>query len=127
MSKYTWCIDRYPVARVNGKQTRLHELIMGKAPNGLEWDHIDQNPLNNRRSNLRLTTHQVNIRNAKIPRNNTTGVKGVSYDPDRQRWQAGIKLNGKRIALGRYNTLEDAAAARKTGEALYWSIDAAKA
>ena len=43
---------------------RLHRLIMGCSPNdGVIIDHINKNPLDNRRSNLKRTTHQGNLLN----------------------------------------------------------------
>jgi hypothetical protein len=49
----------------NRKMIYLHQLIFGKAPKGYEIDHKDINPLNNRRNNLRLLTHQENCLNNK--------------------------------------------------------------
>lgn len=41
----------------------------------------------------------------------TSGVRGVSYVPDRKKWDAKISYKGKRIRLGHFDTLEEAAAA----------------
>jgi len=54
----------------------LHRLIM-KPPNGLEVDHIDGNPMNCRRENMRLVTHQQNRQNNGVQRRNSTGVRNV--------------------------------------------------
>ena len=56
----------------------MHQAILGRAPSGFVWDHIDGNRLNNRRSNLRLVTVSENAANAKLSTRNKTGVKGVS-------------------------------------------------
>ena len=74
-------------------------------------DHIDGNPHNNAFLNLRLATHRQNQCNQKTRRDNTSGLKGVSWSEERQKWQTGIQVNGKRIALGRFNTKEEAYAA----------------
>ncbi len=52
----------------------------------------------------------------KINRNNTSGVKGVSYRKDRGKWRAYIKIKRKNISLGNFNTKKDAIAARKAAE-----------
>jgi len=56
----------------------------------------------------------------KISKNNKTGVKGVFYDRQKNKFIAGIMLQRKRIHLGSYETLEDAAAARAAAEAKYF-------
>lgn len=49
-------------------------------------------------------------------RNNTSGVRGVSWDKNRRKWAATIVFKGKTYHLGRYNNIEDAAAVRKEAE-----------
>jgi len=46
----------------------------------------------------------------KISSRNTSGVKGVTYDPKRDRYRAGIRVDGVPMDLGRFKTLEEAAA-----------------
>jgi hypothetical protein len=74
-------------------------------------DHIDGNFHNNRFENLRLATSHQNQCNQKTRIDNTSGLKGVSWDKTRKKWQTGIQVKGKRIALGRYKTKEEAYAA----------------
>jgi DNA-binding XRE family transcriptional regulator len=50
---------------------------------------------------------------------NKSGVKGVSFDKERNKWVAQIKVGGKSINLGRYETLEEAAEARRQAERKY--------
>ena len=64
--------------------------------------------LNNRFPNLRLTTESGNNRNRGINRNNTSGYVGVSYDKGRDKWEAHIKIDGKKKHLGRHDTKEEA-------------------
>jgi len=54
-----------------------------------------------------------------IQRNNTSGVKGVSYNARQRAWGAYIYIRRQRIHLGWYHTLGDAAAARREAEAEY--------
>ena len=49
-------------------------------------------------------------------RNNTSGVRGVSWDKNRRKWAATIVFKGKTYHLGRYYNIEDAAAVRKEAE-----------
>lgn len=81
-----------------------------------EWpdkrmDHRDLDRSNNRWSNLRLASNTENGANRAKGKNNTSGHKGVSWCKNRQKWQAGIKINYRRKALGRFDTKEEAAAA----------------
>ena len=43
-------------------------------------DHKNNQPLDNRKENLRLCTNQENAFNSSKPRNNTSGAKGVSWN-----------------------------------------------
>lgn len=46
-------------------------------------------------------------------KNNTSGVRGITYDRTAQKWQAQIVFKGKTYKLGRYIDKEDAIKARK--------------
>lgn len=75
-----------------------------------ETDHIDNNPLNNTRANLRASTHQENTRNrSKTNSPASSRFKGVSKSKNAKKWSAQIKIDQKLIYLGSFNT-EDAAA-----------------
>ena len=89
----------------------LHAFILDP-PDGLEVDHVDRNGLNNRRSNLRLATRSQNLANTKLSRRNSSGVKGVRYDKERNKWRAEISATGIRYFLGRFDTKEEACGAR---------------
>jgi hypothetical protein len=67
-------------------------------------DHIDGDPTNNRIENLRECTKSENLRNRGKPKNNTSGVKGVSWSKAAEKWEARC---GK--YLGIYDTIEEAA------------------
>ncbi len=80
-------------------------------PDGVEVDHIDGNPLNNRRSNLRLATRTQNQRNTGPRKDSSTKSKGVFFTPrvkNGKRWHAEIRVNRKAIHLGVYHTKEEA-------------------
>jgi hypothetical protein len=102
--------------RVNGKRhiVLMHRLILGLEKGDPRiGDHREPAAtLDNRRDNLRIATRSGNAQNSRIPKNNTTGVKGVSYRPERKHpYVAGITHRWKRIHLGGFDTPEEAAAA----------------
>lgn len=72
--------------------TSLHGWLMGKEE-GKEVDHIDRDTLNNRRSNLRLVSHSENVHNVKMRSDNTSGIKGVSWDKHQKKWAVQITTN----------------------------------
>ena len=82
-------------------------------------DHIDGDGLNNRWENLREATASQNAYNQKVRSDNTSGVKGVSYDKKRDLWYVYIDVNKKRKHLGRYETKDEAVAARLVAEKAY--------
>jgi len=85
----------------------MHNLIMGEK--GI--DHIDGNPLNNQKSNLRVCSHRQNLCNRKATKRNKLGYVGVYYDKKLKRFRAQIKAGDKRIHIGLYDTAVEAAKA----------------
>ncbi len=75
-------------------------------------DHIDNCKTNNNITNLRWATTVQNSQNRSMMSNNTSGARGVSWDKVGKRWIATIAIDGVRINLGRFKTLEDAKQAR---------------
>ena len=99
------------VAGLRGKQVRMHREIL-RTPLGLETDHINGNGLDNRKINLRICSNKQNQGNRKIGQNNTTGCKGIWYDPKRKKhWRAAIKTNMHTKTIGYFSTAEEAAIA----------------
>jgi hypothetical protein len=88
----------------------MHRLVMDAA-DGVSIDHIDGNPLNNRRANLRVATHRQNIANIGLRRNNRSGFIGVSRIQSQDVYRATIRVNGRQEALGVFDNPEDAAIA----------------
>jgi hypothetical protein len=100
--------------KLNKRLYRAHRLawlyVHGQWPSG-GLDHIDGNPLNNAIANLREATDSQNQHNQGKRRNNTSGYKGVYRPHYSDKWRAQIYINGKGIALGSFDTPEDAATA----------------
>ena len=93
-------------------RTGLHRFIMNVTDSKTIVDHINRNPLDNRKCNLRICTNQQNICNCDIPKNNKSGCKGVYWAKDKQKWTVQISINNKTKYIGRYSSYEEAVKAR---------------
>jgi hypothetical protein len=97
----------------------MHRLIM-KAKKGEIVDHINGNGLDNRKENLRIVSKRENAINCKMNKANTSGVMGVTFDKNRNKWRAFVIIHKKIKNLGRFETFEEAVQARKDAEKLYY-------
>ena len=113
---------KYRLVRIDGKGYLAHRLIwfltFGTWPKE-EIDHWNGNGLDNRLSNLREVTHQENNQNKRMRADNTSGVTGVYWEKQIQKWRAQIGVAGGKIHLGYFNNLQDAAAAREKANTKY--------
>jgi len=83
-------------------------------------DHINGNPMDNRRCNLRIATHAENMRNSKKRKHSKNQYKGVSQNcKSKTTWRAQIRVNGKRIHLGTFSSPEEAYKAYCEGAVKY--------
>lgn len=98
------------------KNTIISWVITGKK----YQDHINRNPLDNRKENLREATSAENARNCSISKNNTTGFIGVKWNKVNNNWRSEITVNKQRINLGSFKTKYDAIIARLEAEAKYY-------
>lgn len=101
----------YALAKITpgrkGIKRYMHQLLTG---NPLT-DHENHNGLDNRRANLRAASRGDNLRNQRPLRGGSSPYKGVTRRRDTGRWQAQIKLAGRNVRLGCYETDLDAALA----------------
>lgn len=81
-------------------------------------DHIDGDRGNNRIENLRQVNMTENLLNAKVAKNNTSGVTGVRWNKSQQRWLVSVKVRGKTIWLGTFKDKKDAIDKRLSYERL---------
>ena len=81
---------------------------------------IAENSKNQIERNIAYNTNFQVIMQENPPKNNTSGVKGVSWNKNKEAWEAYISIHGKRINLGRYAKFEDAVKARKFAEEEYY-------
>lgn len=99
----------------------MHRLLAGFPEKG-EVDHKNGDRHDNRKYNLRVVDHTSNQRNLNaLNRRNSSGVRGVSWFPRTKKWVARIRVGGKNLGLGYFDTVEEAGAAREAAEKKYWS------
>lgn len=127
ISKYQWHIKRqkntyYAATYINCKTINMHTLIVNNNIFKLGIDHIDGNGLNNIFNNLRMVTYSQNAMNSRIYCTNTSGIAGVYYIYNRDKYRAHIKFNGIKMNLGNYINIESATYARLCAEQFLFSI-----
>lgn len=110
----------YIIIRIRGKQIGAHRvawlLAEGDIPKGYQIDHVNGIRDDNRLANLRAVTVAENNRNLRLQRRNRSGLHGVAYTSKYRCFVSRIVVNNKLIHLGHFQTLLDAAAARKSAE-----------
>lgn len=113
----------YRKVGIKGKFYQVHRIIMmlcfGYIPENAEIDHINHVRDDNRLANLRFVTRSENRKNQSVSSKNTSGVTGVYFSKAKKKYIAQIKVNRKRIYLGAFKTLEEAAAARAEANLKY--------
>lgn len=122
LSRFKWYAWRDPTSGIfyalrniqkpNGVRSseRMHRRIAGN-PAKKEIDHRDRNGLNNQKSNLRKCDDSQNAANRRLEKRNTSGFKGAYWHKVIKKWQSAIKVKGKIIHLGYFDTRKQAAQA----------------
>lgn len=113
VSKHTWHLGKrgYPCMHKKRKKITLHRLLLPDTA-GMDVDHISGDKMDNRRRNLRVCTHQQNMFNQKRRCTNTSGYTGVSFMKNVGRYEAYLHHDGKKMRLGLYADVREAAKAR---------------
>ena len=106
---------------VNGKRTTLpiHKLIIQEDL----VDHVDRNPFNNKKDNLRSATTQQNATNKSIMSTNKSGFIGVRWNNEINKWTVNICVDYKSRYIGSFNYITDAVIARLKAELQYFGPD----
>lgn len=98
------------------KKIALHRYVMDCEQDDFVLDHINRNPKDCRRENLRLCTQSENTYNRSIYKNNKSGYRGVFFDKRSNKWIAYINKDYKRYTLGYYEDKDIAIAKRIAAE-----------
>lgn len=116
--------DGYLRIRVQSRLYLAHRLawlyMSGEWPKD-QIDHTNRIRTDNRISNLREVSNKQNGQNKSKRSSNTSGHQGIRWYKQRSRWRACIMHNYKYIHLGYFTTIEEAIAARKAAEKIYWA------
>jgi hypothetical protein len=142
-SQYRWHITKAGYVQRNGTMTNgekhpaalLHRELMGLQPGDkLVIDHINRDPLDNRKANLRAVSQSENTQNSRPHRDRVGSTeRGVLYNAESgtwtaqhckkgERWSVTVKTEAEAIAAVRarrlaVNGYEDGPTAPDSGEA----------
>jgi len=118
LNQFKWCFNAgyamrripNPVPKTKPRQIWvLMHRVVNKTPVGLMTDHINGNILDNRKKNLRSSTHQQNHFNRSPHKNTKSIFKGVCTTHNSGKWRAYIKVGEKQKHLGLFEYEIDAA------------------
>lgn len=82
-------------------------------------DHINGDRSDNRIANLRVVTNTQNSWNSKMRKNNSSGVKGVTFNSAANKWVGRIRVNGKMVHVGCFDDIEEARKAMENARIKY--------
>jgi len=102
-----------------GEKLNLSNFVKGDFEHKYMFDHRDRIKLNNLSNNLREVTYSQNAINQGIRSDNNSGIVGVGWDKNKNKFRARIVVDGKEIFLGRFADLQDATEARRQAEMKY--------
>lgn len=111
LSEYRWCAKKngpgrfYACRGVYSSETGkvrlilMHRVIMGLVGKSskIECDHVNMDGLDNRQVNLRIATHQQNMRNRRSHRGSSSRFRGVFWDSQKRKWGAQLIVDGKKV------------------------------
>jgi hypothetical protein len=115
-------VESYLKVKLKGKSYPVHRIMWllahGEHPDRFV-DHVNGDRLDNRLCNLRLVTKAENAKNRRTTKNSVSGLNGVVWANDRQKWRSFIRWDNKLEHLGTYGDFFEAVCARKSAEVRY--------
>lgn len=92
----------YFVVTVGGKKYLRHRIVWemhhGKIPDGMEVDHDNRIPGDDRIENLNLVSRSGNMKNLSMRKDNKSGITGVRFRKDRMKWRAEISTDKVKLS-----------------------------
>lgn len=109
IKNYCWhCSNERVYSTINKKRQLLHRFILGLTDKSMVVDHINRNPLDNRKQNLRVCSQSDNSKNRSLYKNNKSGHNGICYSKRDNKWYVYIDCNKKHYNCGQFDTYEEA-------------------
>lgn len=100
-----WRLDKDGYVVTN--KLKMHRIILGLTDKTQQVDHIHFRNNDNRKENIRVCSNTENNRNKKISKHNKSGIIGVSYESDRNKWKCTISFDGTNI-IRRFDDMNSA-------------------
>lgn len=93
-----------------GRRTHIFmHRVLADTPDGFDTDHINGNPLDNRRNNLRVANRAQNMWNRAPNKKGSSPHKGVHWHKQHKKWCVSIQVNKRRMHLGLFDSEIEAA------------------
>lgn len=105
----------------DGRKQSISRIILNENSKNRVVDHINGNPLDNRKSNLRSISYNDNMKNKfTYSNNNSSNISGITYIKKKKIWVARIQVEGKRLFLGSSKDFEKVKKLRLDAEKKYF-------
>ena len=120
----TYDASGYMYVHLAGRRLAVHRIVWliakGDFDTDMLIDHKNGNKSDNRLENLRIASVSENGMNrTTLPTTNTSGVLGVTWNKKLEKWQAHVRVNGRKIHLGLYLSLNAAKEAAINGREMH--------
>lgn len=112
----------YTTITINSHKYKAHRLawmfVKGNFPS-CKIDHKNGDPTDNRWENLRIATNEQNSQNTKIRKDNSLGIKGVSWNGGQKPWRVIVSKDGLRVIDDQFESVELAELVAQEARNLY--------